>query len=94
MDKGCVFVEMEQWQREFVHAHCRQCDQFRYYTRELDADLLGEIADARILSVFIYSRLTAQTIERLPRLRLIAARSTGFDHIDLAACRGRSATGR
>ena len=44
---------------------------------------------ASVLSVFIYSSLTARLLRRLPSLRLIATRSTGFDHIDVAACRAR-----
>jgi D-lactate dehydrogenase len=41
------------------------------------------------LSVFIYSHVTRQVLEGLPNLKLIATRSTGFDHIDLDACRSR-----
>ncbi|HBN08054.1 MAG TPA: hydroxyacid dehydrogenase [Cyanobacteria bacterium UBA8530] len=45
--------------------------------------------EAEILSVFIYSRLTAELLDALPNLRLIATRSTGYDHIDLAVCKKR-----
>ena len=41
--------------------------------------------DADIISVFIDSDVTADLIERLPNLRLIATRSTGFDHVDIEA---------
>jgi D-lactate dehydrogenase len=51
---------------------------------EVDPTILRR---ADIVSVFIYSRLTAELVNKLPRLKLIATRSTGFDHIDLAACR-------
>ena len=44
---------------------------------------------AEVLSVFIYSQLTAAFIAKVPQLRLIATRSTGYDHIDLAACKKR-----
>jgi lactate dehydrogenase-like 2-hydroxyacid dehydrogenase len=40
-------------------------------------------------SVFIHTRVTAADMDRLPNLRLIATRSTGYDHIDLAAARAR-----
>lgn len=36
------------------------------------------------VSVFIGSQVSAQVIDALPSLRLIATRSTGFDHIDVA----------
>ncbi|MDE2490014.1 MAG: hydroxyacid dehydrogenase [Elusimicrobia bacterium] len=44
---------------------------------------------AEVLSVFIYSRLSAAVLKRAPRLKLIATRSTGFDHVDLSYCRRR-----
>ncbi|PID31281.1 hypothetical protein CR983_01895 [Candidatus Saccharibacteria bacterium] len=39
--------------------------------------------EAEVVSIFVSSSLTAETMRRMPRLRLIAARSTGFDNIDL-----------
>ncbi|NTW30467.1 MAG: hydroxyacid dehydrogenase [Candidatus Moranbacteria bacterium] len=53
---------------------------------EKNADLAK---DCEAISVFIYSELTEETLSKLPGLRLIATRSTGFDHIDLDACRQR-----
>ncbi|MBI4353851.1 MAG: hydroxyacid dehydrogenase [Candidatus Omnitrophica bacterium] len=44
---------------------------------------------AAILSVFIYSHLTRELLRRLRGVRFIATRSTGFDHIDLKACRAQ-----
>jgi D-lactate dehydrogenase len=41
--------------------------------------------DAEVLSVFVRSRVTGDMFAAMPRLRLVATRSTGFDHIDLAA---------
>lgn len=48
--------------------------------------------DAEIVSVFIYSTLDAETLAQLPRLKLIATRSTGFDHIDVEYCREHGIT--
>jgi D-lactate dehydrogenase len=49
-------------------------------------DNAGQYADAEIVSTFIYSKLDRVVLDRLPRLRLIATRSTGYDHIDMAWC--------
>lgn len=48
--------------------------------------------DTEALSPFIYSRVTADVVEKLPKLKLVVTRSTGFDHIDLAACLQRGVT--
>ena len=47
-------------------------------------------SDTRVLSVFIHTRVTAADMDRLPNLRLIATRSTGYDHIDVAAAQARN----
>lgn len=46
-------------------------------------------ADAEALSIFVNSRVDAAVLEKYPKLRLIATRSTGFDHIDLAEAKRR-----
>jgi D-lactate dehydrogenase len=42
-------------------------------------------ADAVVIAPFVSSRVTADMIAAMPQLKLIATRSTGYDHIDLAA---------
>jgi D-lactate dehydrogenase len=39
-----------------------------------------------VLSVFVGSRVGGDLLAACPDLRLVATRSTGFDHVDLAAC--------
>ncbi len=48
-----------------------------------------QAADAEIVSVFINSVVDKQVLDAFPKLKLIAARSTGFDHIDTEACKKR-----
>lgn len=53
---------------------------------------LDDLATAAVVSVFIESRVGAVELDRLPKLELLVTRSTGFDHIDLAACAARGIT--
>ncbi len=46
--------------------------------------------DAEVLCTFIESRIGEEELKRFPALKLIATRSTGFDHIDLAAAKARN----
>ncbi|MBP7775490.1 MAG: 2,3-bisphosphoglycerate-dependent phosphoglycerate mutase [Candidatus Saccharimonas sp.] len=48
--------------------------------------------NAEVISVFVASQVTRQMIEKMPRLKLIATRSTGFDHIDLETATARGIT--
>jgi D-lactate dehydrogenase len=46
-------------------------------------------SDAAILCTFIESHIGSAELSRFPALKLIATRSTGFDHIDLLAAKAR-----
>lgn len=59
---------------------------------EVSLDTAQEYLDAEAISTFIYSDLGAASLARFPRLRLIATRSTGFNHIDLPYCRAHGIT--
>jgi len=85
-----LFVEAEAWEREDLTNRCsHHCDVRSHEERlqELPDDEISE--EAEVLSVFIHSEVTSEQLDRLPNLKLIATRSTGFDHIDMDACSER-----
>jgi len=45
--------------------------------------------DAEVISMFVSSTVTAEIIKELPKLKLIACRSTGFNNVDLDAVKKR-----
>ncbi|MDA3785826.1 MAG: hydroxyacid dehydrogenase, partial [Deltaproteobacteria bacterium] len=57
-----------------------------FESEQLTAETADRHSDAEVVSTFIYSQLDTSTLESLPRLQLIATRSTGFDHIDVGYC--------
>lgn len=50
-------------------------------------DFYEQIKDAEIISVFTSSRVRADNLKMLKNLKLIATRSTGFNHIDTTYCK-------
>ncbi|MEJ2379232.1 MAG: hypothetical protein P8Y53_07505 [Pseudolabrys sp.] len=58
----------------------------------LQADNAAQYADADIVSTFIYSKLGRDVLAKLPALKMIATRSTGYDHIDTEYCAGHGVT--
>ncbi len=56
---------------------------------QLTGDNAERYADADIISAFIYSELERSVLDELKSLKMIATRSTGYDHIDVEACRER-----
>ena len=83
-----VFFDLEGWEEPYLRERLPDIE-VRGTGDALVPGKIGPAADADIVSVFIMSRVTADVIASLPRLRLVATRSTGFDHVDLAACRAR-----
>lgn len=77
---------------EWEHDACLRLEpkhEIRCTIERLTPALAREFADAEVVTTFIKSELTAAVIAELPALKLIATRSTGYDHIDLAACARR-----
>jgi D-lactate dehydrogenase len=87
-----VHFETVPWQRDYLTARLPGLDQ-SFQAGTLDdaavAALTPAERDAEIVSIFIRSNVSRSAIERLPNLRLVAARSTGFDRIDLDCCNER-----
>lgn len=86
-----VVFETEEWE----HGACLQLEPEHEVacTREpLDERTVADHADAEVVTTFVGSRLGGEVLDRLPRLRLIATRSTGYDHIDLGLCAARGIT--
>jgi D-lactate dehydrogenase len=80
-----VIFEATEWERQAcqrlapVHA-------VEYQGAPLSPGDVARYADADAIATFIRSDLSAAVLRQLPKLRLIATRSTGYDHIDLAYC--------
>jgi D-lactate dehydrogenase len=60
-----------------------------FVTDPLKPSNVKEHPDADVVSTFIYSELGLNVIEQLPKLKLIATRSTGYEHIDIKECSRR-----
>lgn len=87
--KQVVFSEVsEDWQRDYLKLVSGTDFQPMCYDR-LAQEVVKDLKTAEILSVFIKSKVDRSLLESLPRLKFIATRSTGYDHIDMKACRDR-----
>ena len=81
-----VLFEAEDWE-ETACATLMRVHRVRCTKVPLNISTVDDFTDAEVISPFVASRLDAGIINRLPDLKLIATRSAGYDHIDLAACR-------
>ena len=84
-------VSGEAWEKEAVQRKLPN-ENIIFHDGALAAfpDVTDPTAEA--LCTFVESRIGEAEMSRFPALKLIATRSTGFDHIDLAAARARGVT--
>ncbi len=90
MPDTILFLEREPWEQEFLKGKINGAA--RYSPDTLEQISPSELKDVTALVTFIHSRITPAALARLPKLKLIATRSTGYDHIDLQACEQRGIT--
>lgn len=80
-----AFFEIENWEKEYLKAKLKD-HELLFFETALTKESVPEIKDVEIISIFLSSSINKNIIDKLPNLRLISTRSTGYDHIDVA-CR-------
>jgi D-lactate dehydrogenase len=78
----------EPWEEEYARTKLPQ-DEIIFHEKTFAE--CSDVSDpnADVLCVFMESPVGEAELNRFPSLKLIATRSTGFDHIDLAAAKAR-----
>lgn len=85
------FYELEEWEIPYLKENLSS-HELDFHIEALEADNVDAAKDCEVLSIFVYSPLPATVLEKMPKLRLIVTRSTGFDHIDMAYCQKKGIT--
>ena len=81
-----AFFEIQDWEKEYLQNQLKNVE-VSFFTEKLSLENIDMAKDANIISVFIDSQITGEILEKLPSLKMIATRSTGFDQIDIEACK-------
>lgn len=80
-----AFCETEEWQQDYLKQ--RLTDHKLVFEKGLTISPNPEL---EIISNFVASPINAETLKFFPNLKYVTTRSTGYDHIDLKACRERN----
>lgn len=80
------FFELEGWEEPVIRKSIVGHDLY-FSTDKILADSLPARRDFDIISIFVNSQITIEVLEALPNLKLIVTNSTGFDHINISACK-------
>lgn len=86
-----AFFEIQDWEKATL-TEAFPNDELLFFDRPIAEADLPHLEDCAVISVFIYSALTKKVLERLPELKCIATRSTGYDHIDMGAAKDLGVT--
>jgi len=83
-----AFFEVKPWEKEYLKEKLKK-HKLIFFETPLDENNVHMIQGVNAISIFIYSKLDKKILEKLPKLKLITTRSTGFDHIDVKECKKR-----
>ncbi len=86
-----AFFEIEPWE-QVIFKNAFKNHTLLFFDHEVTPAILSKIKDVDILCVFIYSHITQDILNHIPKLKLLCTLSTGYDHIDIAACAKRKIT--
>jgi len=79
-----VFYEIKPWEAEHIKKILKG---HALVFRKEALDSSNIVKDAQIVSPFIYSKIDKKALAAMPKLKAVVTRSTGYDHIDIAACK-------
>jgi len=83
-----AFFEIDEWGKQFVADRLAD-HELLLIDGPCRPTFFARLAGCEIISPFIYSRVNTEALSAMPSLKLVATRSTGYDHIDLTACKAR-----
>jgi D-lactate dehydrogenase len=86
--ENIVVCEVSPGERDYLK-RCPFHGEMKIYDARAEQLPKDVLRGATILSPFIYSNVSAGVLKGMPKLKLIATRSTGFEHINLTECRKR-----
>ena len=86
-----VAFEIEAWEKE-AFAQLGADHTLVLLETKLTAANAKDYADADVISTFIFSNMDKNVLQQFDHLKLIATRSTGFDHIAVDYCREQGIT--
>lgn len=83
-----AFFEIENWEKEFIKKELKS-HKLVFFNNPITKSKAKKIKDFDVIAIFIYSNITKEILNILPKLKLIATMSTGIDHIDIDECNKR-----
>ncbi|MCX8029661.1 MAG: NAD(P)-binding domain-containing protein [Brevinematales bacterium] len=88
MAKIVMFEIKEDWEKSFYKKELKG-NEIKFFKQTAQEVSVETYKEAEVISTFIYSKVSNDIINKLPKLKLITTRSTGFDHIDYSYAKSK-----
>ena len=83
-----IFFEVKEWEKDIIFKVFPK-DKVVLVPESINKTNASHYKNAEYISSFIDSQIKQEVIDQLPKLKLIATRSTGYDHIDVAYAKSK-----
>lgn len=80
-----AFFHIQDWEKAYLRKKLKG-HKLLFFKEDLSLENAYKVKQVQVISIFIYTHITKALLAKMPKLKMITTRSTGFDHIDLAAC--------
>jgi D-lactate dehydrogenase len=80
-----AFFSTKDWEEKYLKKKLAK-HKLLFFKNAISKTDLPKLKEIDILSLFVDSKLTHDDLRSLPKLKHVALRSTGFDHVDGKAC--------
>jgi len=85
-----AFFETTEKEKKYLKKKFDKSFELFFYPEVLNETNSNLIAKVNILSPFIYSNLNSKVLGKAKKLKLIATRSTGYNHVDIKKAQSRN----
>src|SRR3990167_3180397 len=82
-----LFLYKEEWEKDYIGNKFAGHNLF--FQKNFEETPKDVLDSAEILSVFVSHKCKTEEMAKMPNLKLVAARSTGFDYVDIPLARSR-----
>lgn len=84
-----AIFEAEPWEKVYIEKRLSD-HELLFSPDPLSESNVAQFKDVDCISIFVTSPLAQETLDKLPNLKLVTTRSTGFDHIDVPFCKTKN----
>jgi D-lactate dehydrogenase len=83
-----AFFEIKNWEIKYLENKLKG-NTLKFFEEELNENTASKVKGFDAVSVFIASEVTKKVLAKLPKLKILVTRSTGYDHVDIKECTKR-----